>query len=103
MFRADRSFVSDTGTAPCRTRHGLTWPLRARNGELGGLSFVGREVALDQRVRQLPLRPSQLDPVSLEPATGPTLVTQPLPLGGKIGDLLQQRLDSRARVPTPET
>src|SRR6266853_6953832 len=60
------------------------------------------EVAVDQRVRELPLLLGERHSVVLEPRPVDALVAQALPLGGEAGDLLQQRLDGRARTPAPK-
>src|SRR6266550_6548035 len=60
------------------------------------------EVAIDQRVRELPLLPSELDAVALEPGSVDAPVAQALALASEAGDLVQQRLDGRTRVPAPK-
>src|SRR6266568_1262970 len=70
--------------------------------KLGGVRVLGREEALDQRVRELPLRAGELDPVALEPQGVGTQVAQPLAFGREPGDLVEQHLDGGAIVPTPE-
>ena len=65
--------------------------------------MLGREVALDQRVRELPLRARELDPVPLETHGVGTALTQLLTLSGQSGDFLEQRLDGAAIVPAPES
>src|SRR5436309_4543335 len=62
----------------------------------------GRQVALDQCVRERPLRAGQLHPVALEPVGVGAALAQLLTLGGEPGDLLQEDLDAGTRVPTPE-
>ena len=62
-----------------------------------------RQVALDQRVRELPLLPRELDAVPLEPAAARTELAEPLPFEGQLRDLLEQSLNRGASMPTPET
>src|SRR6266550_568140 len=60
------------------------------------------EVAVDQRVRELPLLPGELDAVALELGSVDALVAQGLAFRREAGDLFQQRLDGRARMPAPK-
>src|SRR3954470_5972894 len=78
-----------------RTRAG--WP-----GGSGSLRVRGGQVALDQRVRQLPLGAGELDAVAFEAPCLGTSVAKTLSLGRETGDLLQQDLDARERVAAPE-
>src|SRR5947207_504151 len=67
--------------------------------KLGGVRVLGRKVALDQRVRELPLRSGELDPVPLEAHRVGTAIAQLLALGRQLRDLLEQCLDGAAIVP----
>src|SRR5204863_5477799 len=75
---------------------------RTAAGYREGLGSLNGQVALDQRVRELPLSARQLDAIPLELRCVDAALAEPLPLGGQTGDLLEQRLDGVVRAPTPE-
>jgi hypothetical protein len=78
-------------------------PLQTPDEGLGGFGLVGPEVALDEGVGQLPLRPGELHPVPLEPCPIDALLAEPLAVRREVCDLLQEHLDGGAGMPTPKT
>src|SRR5437764_1107340 len=74
-----------------------------RSADSGGFGALRREVALDQRVRELPLRARKLHAVALELARRRAGVTETLPLGGQLADQLHQRLHRYASIDAAKT
>jgi hypothetical protein len=64
------------------------------------LSWSRREVLVDQRVRELPLRARELDPVALDGGGRRTGGAKLLPLQNEVSDPGRENID-RSRVPAP--
>jgi len=67
-----------------------------------GRRRLGREVALDQRVPELPLRAGELEPVALERRFTGTALAEALPLPDESRDSRRELVCARTGAAAPE-
>jgi hypothetical protein len=64
---------------------------------------LGREVTVDQRVSELPLRAGDLEAVALQRRLAGAALAELLPLGDEMGNLRRELVCARGRTTPPET